>query len=356
MALIKKTFGVLSTGEEVALYSLKSGVFEACISNYGATWLSFLVPSKLGAASRDDLLLGFSELGGYMHNTPFFGATIGRYANRIAGASFTLSGRRYALTANDGTNHLHGGKRGFDKQLWQEKSLGNNDEPTLLLGLTSPDGDEGYPGTLEVQARFSLEDRGIDIKSGKRTAKFSIEYSARCDAPTPLCMTNHAYFNLAGEGSGGILDHEVELLCDEYLPCGGDHIPLKVGPQKVEGTPFDFSSFKAIGKEIQNVEGGYDHCYVKRKGWGEEAPFVFVRDPKTDRSLAVATSLPSVQFYTGNMITSEHGKRGATYGEHAGFCIEPEFYPDSPNRPDFPSCILEPGQTRKDMITYLFTI
>lgn len=356
MSLTKKVFGTLSSGEDVAIYRLKSGPFQACFSNYGATWLSFLVPSTLGGTRQDDLLLGYSDFGGYFHNTPYFGATVGRYANRIAGASFVLNGCHYTLAANDGNNHLHGGRRGFDKQVWQEEYLGDDDEPTLVLSLNSPDGEEGYPGTLEVQANFSLKDMGTDEKTGKHLARLRIDYTSICDAPTPLCLTNHAYFNLSGEGSCDVLLHELELGCGEYLPCTRDLIPLQSGPGTVYGTPFDFSKSKPIGKDIGKVEGGYDHCFVKDEHVGDEAPLAIVHDPRSGRSLTIATSLPAVQFYTANMLKNEPGKRGAVYGPHAGFCLEPEFYPDSPNRPEFPSCILQAGQTRKDSITYLFGI
>lgn len=344
MGLTRKHFGTLSDGQDVSIYCLSTGDFEAGISSYGATWLSFLVPSAVGGRRRDDLLLGFSGLDGYTRNEPFFGATIGRYANRIAGARFSLRGREYRLTPNDGVNLLHGGRRGFDKHVWMEKWIRSGNEPAVCLQLESPNGDEGFPGNMKIEAVFSLSSSGT----------FTIAYTAQTDAPTPLCMTNHAYFNLSGEGSGDILGHEVKLLCEKYLPCTADHIPLQSGPAPVKGTPFDFLAFKPVGKDVGGVDGGYDHCFIKEAGLDDDFPVAFIRDPATDRTLSIATSLPAVQFYTGNSLAGERGKRGSVYRQHAGFCIEPEYYPDSPNRPDFPSCLLEPGKTWEAKTIYSF--
>ncbi|MCE5256373.1 MAG: galactose mutarotase, partial [Spirochaetaceae bacterium] len=266
------------------------------------------------------------------------------YANRIAGARFALDGKEYGLYANDGANQLHGGRRGFDKRLWAENWICSGSEPSVCLRLESPEGDEGYPGSLKVEAIFSLSPSGT----------FTIEYSAETDAATPLSMTSHAYFNLGGEGSGSILDHEMQLLCEGYLPCSEDHIPLLSGPEKVKGTAFDFLASKPMGRDIGKVEGGYDHCFIKAPGLADDSPVAFISDPESGRTLSIATSQPAVQFYTGNSLKGERGKRGSVYQKYAGFCIEPESYPDSPNRPDFPSCILRPGRTWKAKTIYSF--
>lgn len=344
MSVEKKHFGTLASGEDVSIFILKAGEYTATLSDYGATWLSLLMPDRNG--NYDDVLLGFSSLAPYTGQHPYFGATVGRFANRIANAQFVLDGRKYPLFANDGANHLHGGRRGFDKRVWGHETATAKNEPGVRFSLTSNDGEEGYPGTLVVDVTFTLSDLG----------EFTIAYSARCDSRTPVNLTNHAYFNLAGEGKGTILRHEVRLLSSRYLPVSDDLIPLDGVPRPVDGTPFDFRQAKAIGKDFSAGFAGYDHCFVIDSGVKPMQPFAFVREPTGGRELQVSTTLPAVQFYTGNSIGAVIGKRGSVYGRHSGFCLETEQYPDSPNRPDFPSCILSPGEAWNHETRYSFDV
>ncbi len=338
-----KPFGVLSNGEETSLFILKAGDFRATFTNWGATWTSFVMPDKRGQA--DDILLGFSTLSGYLGRHPFFGASVGRFANRIGNARFSVDGREYRLRANNGPNHLHGGRRGFDKYLWNYEVATLKGEPALKFSRTSPDGEEGYPGTLSAEITVSLSESG----------SLRLGYMAKTDAKPPVNLTKHAYFNLAGEGNGLILDHELQMHASFYLPVDQGLIPTG-REASVEGTAMDFRRTKAIGKDIAEVNGGYDFCYIIDRAFLPLKPFATVREADSGRSMAVATTLPAVQFYTGNNLTGIAGKRGSTYDRHAGFCLETEMYPDSPNRPDFPSPFLMPGENWEHETIYSFGI
>lgn len=345
MPVIRKHFGTLSSGEDISLFILRAGEFQASVTDYGAILASLLVPDRSGV--REDVLLGFATLPQYASRHPFFGSTVGRFANRLAGASFTLNGRRFALDANDGPNHLHGGIKGFDRRIWDATPGGTYSAPSLTLSRTSPDGEEGYPGTLRAEVTFSLDASGA----------LGIAYRAVCDAECPVNLTNHAYFNLAGEGRGGILGHSVRLACSGYLPVDTAQIPAG-GPAPVAGTPFDFRATKEIGRDIAATGDGYDHCYILDRDAGgspgELVEFADISEPRYGRRMRVSTTLPAVQFYTGNKLPGILGKRGSIYGRNAGFCLETQFYPDSPNRPDFPSCILKPGQVWEHRTVYRF--
>ena len=259
-----------------------------------------------------------------------------------AAARFSLGGKEYPLFANDGPNQLHGGLKGFNTYVWKAESSESARGPALRFTRRSPDGEEGYPGNLDLSIAFTLaKDGALDIA-----------YEARTDAPTVLNLTNHSYFNLKGEGRGLILDHELKLACSSYLPVDSVLIP-KGDPAPVAGGPFDFRSPKKIGRDIGAV-GGYDHCFIlDRKGAGL-VEFAEVKEPSTGRRLTAATTLPGVQFYSGNFLAGTIGKRGSVYEKHGGFCLETQLYPDSPNKSSYPSCVLLPGQVWAHETVYHF--
>jgi len=343
MSLCRKSFGTLSSGEDVSLYLLESGEYMASWSDYGASWLSLVMPDARGV--KDDVLLGFSSFSPYAAKHPYFGATVGRFANRIAGASFSLAGKEYNLFSNDGENHLHGGRRGFGRRLWKGTMDTIDGNPSVRFSLDSADGEEGYPGNLHVAVTVTLD----------RTGELGIFYEAEADSLTPLNLTNHAYFNLAGEGSSTILEHELLLRCGRYLPVGASLIPLPGEPVEVNGTPFDFRKSKKIGDDIGTSLSGYDHCFIVDSLLADE-PFAVATEKKRGRRLSVATTSPAVQFYTGNYLDGIMGKSGSVYGKHSGFCLETQYYPDSPNRPDFPSCNVEPGEIWAHSTKYRFSV
>ncbi|OHD75641.1 MAG: hypothetical protein A3J97_16055 [Spirochaetes bacterium RIFOXYC1_FULL_54_7] len=331
-------FGVLSDGSEPGLHLLDNGTMRVAISDYGAIITSVLVPS--GQAEAVDVVLGPSALAGYAARHPYFGATVGRFANRIADGRFTLDGKEYKLAANNGMNHLHGGLKGFDRRMWAAEAYTQNGVACVRMKLRSVDGDEGYPGTLNIVATFMLDQEN----------KLAIRYEATTDEATPVNLTNHSYFNLRGEGNGSILDHELELSASQYLAVNEDLIPDGL-PRTVTSTPFDFRKSKPIGKDIA-AAGGYDHCFVL--DGADLRTAARAKDPQSGRTLELRTTMPGVQFYSGNFLAGFSGKRGSVYEKHAGFCLEAEFYPDSPNRQDFPSCILRPGQEYSHLIEYIF--
>ena len=340
MSIERKPFGLLANGEEAQLFIIKSGELIVTLSDYGATLVSILLPD--GRGGFDDILLGCSTLSGYAAKHPFFGVTVGRYANRIGGSRFSLGGKDYPLAANDGINHLHGGLKGFNTFVWKAEPSEGPLGSAVKFSRTSPDGEEGYPGTLAVQVTFTL---------GKDGA-LSIAYDARTDAETIVNLTNHAYFNLKGEGRGLILDHELELACSQYLPVDAGLIPVG-DPIPVDGNPFDFRKAKKIGRDL-HAAGGYDHCYILDEKRSGLVDFAKVLEPTSGRRMDVATTLPGVQLYSGNFLGGAVGKRGSTYENHSGFCLETELYPDSPNKPKYPSARLMPGQVWAHETVYRF--
>jgi aldose 1-epimerase len=270
----------------------------------------------------------------------------GRYANRIAGAKFTLGGREYPLVANVGDNHLHGGKKGFDKYVWQAHEVHGDGFAGVQLTHISPDGDQGYPGTLTATVTYTLNHNN----------ELKMEYVARTDKPTPLNLTNHAYWNLAGAGSGDVLGHLMMLNADYYLPTGEGLIPT--GEIKsLKGTPMDFTQPKTIGSRIDQVPLGYDHCYViNKREEAEVALAARVVEPASGRVMEVYTSQPGVQFYTANNLSDKFKAGGKPYGKYHGFCLETQHFPDSPNRPYFPSTILRPGETFHQVTIHRFAV
>ncbi len=340
MSIEKKHFGLLESGEDASLFILCAGEFRVTLSDYGATLVSVFMPD--GRGGRDDVLLGCSTLGGYTGKHPYFGVTVGRFANRIGGSRFSLGGKEYPLFANDGANHLHGGLKGFNTFVWKAESSEGTAGPSVRFSRRSLDGEEGYPGNMDVSVRYTL---------GKDGA-LSIAYEAQTDAETVVNLTNHAYFNLRREGSGPILGHELSLACSRYLPVDGGLIP-KGEPVAVAGSAFDFTKPKTIGRDIA-VAGGYDHCYILDRKAPGLMEFAEVKEPVTGRRMTVATSLPAVQLYSGNFLSGVAGKRGSSYEKHGGFCLETQLFPDSPNKPSYPSCRLLPGQLWAHETVYRF--
>ena len=347
---MKEPFGAVDGGK-VYLYTLRnaSGI-EARITNYGGIIVSLKVPDRKGALG--DVVLGYDSVASYVRATPYFGCLIGRYGNRIAGGKFSLGGREYTLATNDGPNHLHGGIKGFDKVVWSVHESESVPGKTLVLTYVSKDGEEGYPGRLDVRVVYSLTDSN-EIK---------VSYTAKTDKPTIVNLTQHSYFNLAGPGGGTILGHELMIAADRFTPIDATFIPTgELRP--VQGTPLDFTSFKEIGSRIKEDDEqlryglGYDHNFVLSKAEGTFGLAARVYEPTTGRVMEVLTSEPGIQFYSGNFLDGSHvGKGGKPYQHRYGFCLETQHYPDSPNHPDFPSTVLKPGEEYSTVTLYRFSV
>ena len=328
-------FGATADGRSVEIYTLtNANGLEARIATYGGTLQTLRVPDRHGRFA--DVVLGFDSLEPYLTDHPYFGSLIGRFGNRIAAGAFSLDGKAYRLPVNDGPNHLHGGPRGFHTVLWSVESHGSN---RVALAYRSADGEQGYPGNLDVRVSYTLGDDDALI----------LDYAAATDAPTVLNLTNHAYFNLAG--SGTILDHVLTLAASRYLPVDETRIPTGE-LREVAGGAFDFTRGKRFGAEISaNDEQldrgpGYDHCWVLDRPAAGEAFAAEVYEPITGRRMTVHTTQPGVQIYSGNFLNGTIvGKGGVRYQRHAGFCLETQHFPDSPNRPSFPSTVLRPGES-----------
>ena len=346
-------FGNTSNGTPVTIYMLRNSKgMEARIMTYGGIVQSLKVPDKNG--KLDDVVLGYDNLEGYLINkgNPHFGALIGRYGNRIGGAKFTLEGQTYVLAINNGPNSLHGGIKGFDKVVWQARSWLTPDGPSLELTYLSKAGEEGFPGNLKVTAIYTLTDNN----------ELQLNFTATTDQPTLCNLTQHSYFNLRGQGNGDILGHEVYInsdkttLVDKDLISTGEYAP-------VDGTPFDFRKPTAIGARINDPDQqlqfgtGYDHNWVINKPLGKLGLQARVYEPTTGRIMEVWSTEPGVQFYTGNFLDGTiTGKDGKVYSRRTGFCLEPQHYPDSPNKPMFPTTELKPGETYQNTILYRFSV
>ncbi|GAB3635924.1 galactose mutarotase [Hymenobacter arcticus] len=343
------SFGKTADGTETQLFTLsnKNGL-KASISTYGGTLTSLLVPDKDGKLS--DIILGFDKVDGYLSpafrkSNPYFGALIGRYGNRIAKGKFTIDGKAYQVGLNNNGNSLHGGTVGFNQKVWAAKAGTSAEGETLTLTYLSKDGEEGYPGNLTVTVVYTLTaDNALQI-----------DYTATTDKATPVNLTNHAYFNLALGTSKDVLAHQVTIPADRYTVVDANLIPT--GELKpVKGTPFDFTTPHAIGERIAQVPGGYDHNWVLNQATGQHSAAT-VYEPTTGRTMEVSTDEPGVQFYTGNFLDgSLTGKNGLVYGKHAGFCLETQHFPDSPNQAKFPSTILKPGATYHTTTSYTFGV
>ncbi len=345
----REPFGKMPDGAEVELFTLRNAAgMEIRAISYGGIITSLRVPDRNGRF--DDVVLGFDRLEDYLEDHPFFGAIIGRYGNRIARGQFTLNGTTYKLATNNGPNHLHGGNKGFDKVLWKAAPVDGKNAVTFTR--TSPDGEEGYPGNLQVQVTYTLTDENELI----------VDYRATTDKPTVVNLTQHSYFNLAGQASGDILGHQLRLNADRYTPVDETLIPTgELAP--VEGTPFDFRKPTAIGSRINGPHPqvkngqGYDHNWVlNRSGSGLQLAARVV-EPKTGRTLEIRTTEPGIQFYSGNFLDGKlTGKQGARYNHRTGFCLETQHFPDSPNQPKFPSTTLRPGTEYSSRTVFTFGV
>ena len=346
-------FGTLPTGEAVRAFTLtNSRGLQARILDYGGIIVSLRTPDRTGAMG--DIVLGFDDLAGYVTSSPYFGAIVGRYGNRIARGQFTLDGTTYKLAVNNGPNALHGGLKGFDKVIWKAEPKADSSAVHLVLEYTSADGEEGYPGTMHATVTYTLTDAN----------QLVVDYQATSDRPTPVNLTQHSYFNLAGEGAGDILGHVVTLDADRFVPIDSTFIPTgELAP--VAGTPFDFRTPTAIGARIdqpnpQITNGkGYDHTFVLKRAAGATGLVhaAHVVEPSTGRTLDVETTEPGVQFYTGNFLDGKVvGKQGHAYPRRGAFCLETHHYPDSPNKPQFPSTILRPGETYRSQTVFTFGV
>jgi aldose 1-epimerase len=354
-SVVKSAFGTLADGTAVDLYTLTNAAgVEMRVTNYGAIIVSLKVPDKTGALG--DVVLGYNRIDDYVKDSPYFGAVVGRYGNRIGGARFILDGKTYRLTANDGVNSLHGGLKGFDKLVWSAAPVERAEGAALQLSLTSKDGDEGYPGTLQLTVTYTLTDANALI----------VDYLARTDKATPVNVTQHSYFNLAGEGSGTVDNHVMQIHADRYTPVAKGLIPTGE-LASVAGTPFDFRTPTAIGARIDSTHpqmqlgGGYDHNWVINWPQGmaadKLAPVVRVTEPTTGRTLEVESTEPGVQFYSGNFLDGHHvGKSNRPYVKRAAFCVETQHFPDSPNKPDFPSTIVRPGKDYQSQTVFRFGV
>lgn len=340
----RQDFGKLPDGTAVELYTLSNGKgMEARIMTLGAAVVLLTAPDKAGKYA--DIVLGMANVDGYVKGVPYFGAIVGRYGNRIGHAQFTLEGKTYNTPKNDGDNTLHGGVKGFDKHVWTASESAGGVEFTYV----SKDGEEGFPGTLTSKVLYTVTPND----------ELKIEYTATTDSPTVLNLTNHSYFNLAGEGEGDILQHQVTLNADRFTPVDKGLIPT--GELKpVSGTPFDFTKATAIGERIAQSDEqlqfgkGYDHNWVLNGTGMKKAAEVY--EPKSGRVMEVLTEEPGLQFYTGNFLDGTiRGKSGKVYGHRGAFCMETQHYPDSPNKPSFPSTELKPGQTYHTATTYRFS-
>ena len=346
-AVTREPFGKTADGKAVEAFTLTNanGLSLRAIT-YGGIITHLRVPDRNG--TMGDVALGFDSLEGYLAGHPYFGTIVGRYGNRIAGGKFVLDGRTYTLATNNGPNHLHGGKVGFDKAVWAGEPTGSGDGVTFTH--TSPDGDEGYPGTLKARVSYTLTDRN----------ELVVEYFATTDKPTPVNLTQHTYFNLAAEGT--ILGHELTIHADRYTPVDSTLIPTGE-LASVGGTPLDFRKPTPVGARIDAAHEqlkhgrGYDHNFVLNGKPGELRPAARLVDPKSGRTLDVSTTEPGLQFYTGNFLDGTlTGKGGRVYEHRAGLCLETQHFPDSPNKPQFPSTTLRPGQEYRSKTVFVFGV
>ena len=347
VAITRSGFGKLPDGKTIEVYTLKNADLEVWITNYGARIVSLKTKDRDGKVA--DVVLGYNSVDGYVAEgtaKTYFGAIVGRYGNRIRNGKFTIDGHDYQIPPNNNGNALHGGPHGFDDRVWTGAALPDGVE----MSLVSKDGDMGFPGTLTLHVRYTLVGSALHI-----------DYTATTDKTTVTNITNHAYFNLSGDGSGPILPEVIMLNADEYTPVDAGLIPVG-GPQPVAGTPFDFRKPTVIGARINQpneqlkIAGGYDHNWVLNGKNGEMKLAAKVYDPKTGRVLTVTTTQPGVQFYSGNFLDGSYkGKAGVAYGKYAGLCLETQHYPDSPNQPAFPSTLLKPGETMHSTTVYSFS-
>lgn len=353
-SITKQTWGNMPDGRPAHLYTLKTKAgMTMRVSDYGCTIVSLTAPDRNERFA--DVVLGYDRLEDYIRNSPYFGAAIGRYGNRIADGKFTLDGKNYELNTNNEPAgvpcHLHGGKFGFDKVLWEAEGIVSDGAVGLRFRHFSPDGDEGYPGNLDVTIHYWLTD----------ASELRIEYEATTDQATPVNLTHHSYFNLAGHDSGTILNQELMIAADRMTPVNKGLIPT--GERRpVKGTPFDFTSPTPIGRHVDAKDEqisygpGYDHNWVLSRWDGKLRSAVTLRDPASGRMMEILTTEPAMQFYSGNFLDGSNvGKGGHAYQHRTGLCLEPQHYPDSPNHPEFPSTILQPDEVYRSVSVYRFS-
>jgi aldose 1-epimerase len=343
MKMRKELFGVVH-GRDVFVYTLENqNGMQVKITNFGGIVTSLKIPDREG--HQDDVVLGFNSLKGYLHDNPYFSAIVGRFANRIAHGKFSLDGMDYSLATNHGHHHLHGGVRGFDKVVWDIEEVYPGGSSGIRLSYRSADGEEGYPGNLDVFVTYILT----------ADNELRIDYDATTDKPTPVNLTHHSYFNLSGTGGSDILDHELMIDADRYTGVNADLIPT--GELKnVGGTPFDFRRSTTIGERIDQVASGFDHNFVLNNK-GELSRVAELYDRNSGRIMEVHSTEPGMQFYTGNDLNGKIlGKGGVIYFKHTGLCLEPQHFPDSPNQPDFPNTILRPGEKYTQTTIYRFGV
>jgi aldose 1-epimerase len=344
-------FGVMVNGDSVTSYTLKNANgMEVQIIDLGGTIVKWTAPDREG--KYEDITLGVNSPADYLESAKYLGALIGRYGNRIANGKFKIDGQEYTLATNNGPNSLHGGAAGFNAKMWEAEPL-EGIEPSLKLTYVSVDGEEGYPGNLKIEVVYTL--------TNDNTLK--IDYKATTDKATVINMTNHAYFNLKGEGNGDILDHEVQLSASKFLPVDAGLIPTGE-LRDVKGTPFDFLQSTKIGARINDTTdtqiklgGGYDHCWVFDDAANSLKSVAMVHEPSSGRTMEVITTEPAVQFYTGNFLNGKAiGKSGKKYEYRYGFCLETQHFPDSPNQSAFPTTLLKPGETYSSTTIYKFGV
>lgn len=341
MSISKTFFGRTPDGNEVSLFTCaNANNLVLKLINYGATVISLEVPDR--ESRKANVTLGFNSLEGYLQRHPYFGATVGRYCNRIAKGKFTLDGTEYKLATNDGPNHLHGGIVGFDKKIWNAEEVKTRNSVGVKFTYRSKDGEEGYPGTLNVTAVYALTNKDGLV----------VEFTAATDKATPVNLTNHSYWNLAGIGAGQMLDQELMIAADHVLVVDDTLIPTGVFAE-VSGGPFDFTRPRAIKADIAKTKG-YDHCFVLRGQDGKLSLAARVKEPRSGRVMEIHTTQPGIQFYTGNFLDGSASNGG--FKRHEAFCLETQHYPDSVNQPRFPSTILRPGETYKQTTVHKFLI
>ncbi|HLL34883.1 MAG TPA: aldose epimerase family protein [Streptomyces sp.] len=347
---VKELFGKLADGTKVYRWSLENGGTRMKVLSYGGIVQSLELPDRRGRYAN--VSLGFDNLEDYVSSSPYFGALIGRYGNRIARGRFTLDGKEYQLSVNDGDNSLHGGAQGFDKRVWDVEPFTRGSDVGLRLYYTSVDGEMGYPGTLRTAVTYTLT----------RAGDWRIDYEATTDKPTVCNLTSHVYFNLAGEGSGTVYDHELSIAASRYTPVDAGLIPTGERA-KVAGTPFDFRRAKTIGEDIRDAHQqllygqGFDHNWVLDKGiTGRPEHVATLREPGSGRTMRIATTEPGLQFYSGNFLDGTLvGSGGRIYRQGDALCLETQHFPDSPNQPSFPSTVLRPGQTYRSTTVHSFS-
>ncbi|MHC4123826.1 MAG: aldose epimerase family protein [Planctomycetota bacterium] len=342
MNLKKQDFGQVDS-QNVYLYTLTNiNGLKAKITNYGGILTSLMVPDRDGNLA--DIVLGYNTLDQYIEDTTYFGAIVGRYANRIAKGKFTLNGTEYTLAVNNGLNHLHGGIKGFDKVIWAPETMENSDTVSLKLTYLSKDMEEGYPGNLKCTVIYTLTNDN----------ELKISYEAETDKDTIINLTHHSYFNLAGHDTGSIMDQELTIDASYYTPVDDTLIPTGQ-ILSVKHTPMDFTAPATIGSRIDKVKGGYDHNFILDNTDASLTLAATVHEPKAGRVMHVMTTQPAIQFYSGNFLDGSHEGKGTIYKKHNGLCLETQHYPDSPNKSNFPSVVLKPTEKYKHLTIYKFS-